>query len=75
MINRSSYELIQASGVVFGTSGTRGLVERFTDEVCAAFSIAFLSVMREQRELGRRWAAEHQHDALLPASMKVLKQL
>lgn len=29
----------------------RGLVEQFSDEVCAAFSVAFLQVMREQAEV------------------------
>ena len=35
------------SGVVFGTSGARGLVTAFTDEVCAAYVHAFVAVMRE----------------------------
>jgi len=40
-------------GVLFGTSGARGLVEQFTDEACAAFATAFLTVMREQGEVTR----------------------
>ena len=35
-------ELIRNSGVAFGTSGARGLVEDFTPEVCAAFTLAFI---------------------------------
>jgi len=37
-------ELMQHSGVSFGTSGTRGLVEHMTDEVCAAYVSAFIAV-------------------------------
>lgn len=49
---QASNVIIQ-SGISFGTSGARGLVEQFTDEVCAAFSMAFLSVMREQGDVTR----------------------
>lgn len=35
------------SGIKFGTSGARGLVEQFTDEVCAAFTLAFVAVMQQ----------------------------
>lgn len=35
------------SGVLFGTSGARGLVEQFTPDVCAAFTHAFVSVMQQ----------------------------
>jgi phosphomannomutase len=38
-------EIVQISGVAFGTSGTRGLVADMTDEVCAAYVTAFLIVM------------------------------
>jgi len=37
-------ELMQTSGVSFGTSGTRGLVEHMTDDVCAAYVTAFITV-------------------------------
>ncbi|HAU8253642.1 TPA: phosphomannomutase [Vibrio vulnificus] len=37
--------VIKGSGVQFGTSGARGLVEHFTPEVCAAFSHAFLTTV------------------------------
>lgn len=36
---------IDECGVAFGTSGARGLVVEFTDEVCAAYVHAFVSVM------------------------------
>lgn len=47
----STYQYIAGSSIAFGTSGARGLVEQFTDEVCAAFATAFLTVMREQNEV------------------------
>lgn len=36
--------LMQHSGVCFGTSGVRGLVNHMTDEVCYAYTRAFLQV-------------------------------
>ena len=38
-------ELMDASGVRFGTSGARGLVTGMTDEVCYAFTAAFLQTV------------------------------
>ena len=35
-------EIIAKSGIAFGTSGARGLVNDFTPDVCAAFAIAFV---------------------------------
>lgn len=46
-------ELIANSGIAFGTSGARGLVEQFSDDVCAAFTVAFLHVMREHVDVNR----------------------
>lgn len=43
---RSTSDIIHQSGIAFGTSGARGLVEQFTDEVCAAFTVAFISAMQ-----------------------------
>lgn len=37
--------VLAQSGVKFGTSGARGLVEDFSDQVCAAFTHAFLKGM------------------------------
>ncbi|OGT21006.1 MAG: phosphomannomutase, partial [Gallionellales bacterium RIFOXYB12_FULL_54_9] len=39
-------DVMTNSGVAFGTSGARGLVSQMTDEVCAAYALAFLSVVR-----------------------------
>lgn len=40
--------VLATSGVAFGTSGARGLVSDFTSDVCAAFTHAFLNVMKQQ---------------------------
>ena len=39
-------DLMQQSGVGFGTSGARGLVEDMTDKVCYAYSKAFLQYLQ-----------------------------
>ncbi len=38
-------KVIAESGIQFGTSGARGLVEHFTPEVCEAFTHAFLTTV------------------------------
>ncbi|QGU33320.1 phosphomannomutase [Thermochromatium tepidum] len=40
-------DLMAESGVGFGTSGARGLVERMTDWVCYAYTCGFLSYLTE----------------------------
>ncbi|QYZ67200.1 MAG: phosphomannomutase [Gammaproteobacteria bacterium (ex Lamellibrachia satsuma)] len=40
----SIQQLATDSGVVFGTSGARGLVEQLTPEVCAGYTAAFLNL-------------------------------
>jgi len=49
----SIQEVLRNSGIAFGTSGARGLVEDFTDDVCAAFTAAFLHVMDEKSQVHR----------------------
>ncbi|EIJ0550271.1 phosphomannomutase [Salmonella enterica] len=44
----NTYDVINKSGINFGTSGARGLVTDFTPEVCAAFTISFLTVMQQR---------------------------
>ncbi|NOI30690.1 phosphomannomutase [Vibrio coralliilyticus] len=43
---KKANEILNSSGVTFGTSGARGLVKQFTPEVCAAFTVAFLDVLK-----------------------------
>ncbi|WP_434340254.1 phosphomannomutase [Motilimonas cestriensis] len=45
--------IIKNSGIAFGTSGARGLVVDFTPEVCAAFALAFIEIMRERFRFSR----------------------
>ncbi|WP_077342095.1 phosphomannomutase [Pseudocolwellia agarivorans] len=40
--------VLENSGIAFGTSGARGLVEQFTPDVCAAFSLAFIDTLKGQ---------------------------
>lgn len=42
-----SSDVLNNSGVAFGTSGARGLVTQFTPNVCAAFTHAFVAVMKQ----------------------------
>lgn len=46
-------QLMEQSGVAFGTSGARGLVESMTDEICQAYTLAFLGVIRESFTFSR----------------------
>jgi phosphomannomutase len=42
-----SSAVITQSGIAFGTSGTRGLVTQFTPNVCAAFTVAFITGLKQ----------------------------
>lgn len=46
-------EIIHQSGIKFGTSGARGLVIDFTQEVCIAFTVSFLDVMKKSFEFNK----------------------
>ena len=43
-----SKNIIENSGIQFGTSGARGLVEQFNSEVCAAFAHAFIDSIKDE---------------------------
>jgi len=43
--------ILSNSNIAFGTSGARGLVDDFTPEVCAAFTLAFLSTNKHYKRL------------------------
>ncbi|HIF9217872.1 TPA: phosphomannomutase [Photobacterium damselae] len=45
-----SASVIKDSGIQFGTSGARGLVEQFSSDVCAAFTHAFITSIQSQFE-------------------------
>ncbi|MDH5184546.1 MAG: phosphomannomutase [Gammaproteobacteria bacterium] len=44
-------ELMQSSGVGFGTSGARGKVEDMTDKVCYVYTLAFIQHLTQIKEL------------------------
>ncbi len=44
-------DLMEQSGVGFGTSGARGLVADMTDRVCYAYTLGFLQYLAEQGEV------------------------
>src|SRR5882724_7025856 len=46
-------EVMDHSGVAFGTSGARGLVTAMTDEVCYTYTRGFLQYLERERELER----------------------
>ena len=46
-------DVMESSGVAFGTSGARGLVSQMSDEVCAAYAAAFLAVVRQSFSVNR----------------------
>ena len=41
-------QVLSQSGIAFGTSGARGLVEQFTPDVCAAFAVAFVDAIKAE---------------------------
>ncbi|MGI2109491.1 phosphomannomutase [Shewanella frigidimarina] len=79
MINPlSSSKVIQESGIQFGTSGARGLVENFTVDVCAAFTLAFIQCMALQFEFKKVALAIDNRPSsqfMAKACIKALEQL
>jgi phosphomannomutase len=49
-VPKTIHQIIQQSGIKFGTSGARGLVCDFTPEVCTAFTHSFLDAMKKSFE-------------------------
>ncbi|EKO3653342.1 phosphomannomutase [Vibrio metschnikovii] len=46
MVMLNTKQVIEQSGIQFGTSGARGLVTQFTPQACAAFTHAFLASLQ-----------------------------
>ena len=46
-------QVMDHSGVAFGTSGARGLVSAMTDEVCYTYTRGFLQYLEREREIER----------------------
>lgn len=49
----STQELMNQSGVDFGTSGVRGLVSDMSDKVCVAYVIAFMQYLEQQGQIAQ----------------------
>ncbi|WP_347988228.1 phosphomannomutase [Methylomonas sp. AM2-LC] len=62
-------EMMSQSGVSFGTSGARGLVTAMTDEVCAAYTLAFIQGL----DLGKPGQKIALGMDLRPSSPKIVK--
>ena len=52
-MNISIDELMNQSGVLFGTSGVRGQVTDMTDKVCVAYVAAFIQYLEQEGQLAR----------------------
>ena len=73
-----SSKVIKESGIQFGTSGARGLVEKFTADVSAAFTHAFIQCMQEQFNFKTvAFAIDNRPSspAIAQACMKAIEQL
>lgn len=66
--------LMESSGVKFGTSGARGLVSDMTDEVCFAYTTAFLQHLQSQALItqGSQVAVAGDYRASSPRIMKAV---
>jgi phosphomannomutase len=73
----SSNEIHQ-SGIQFGTSGARGLVDQFTVNACAAFTHAFISCMKKKftfKQVAIAIDNRPSSSAMAQACIKALEQL
>ncbi|HIF9375649.1 TPA: phosphomannomutase [Photobacterium damselae] len=71
-------EVIKESGIQFGTSGARGLVEQFTANACAAFTHAFITSIQSQFEFKKVAIAidnRPSSPAMAQACAKAIEQL
>ncbi|KJY79121.1 phosphomannomutase [Vibrio nigripulchritudo] len=48
MVVQKINQIISESGISFGTSGARGLVEDFTKDICAAFTQSFIHTLKQE---------------------------
>ena len=66
--------IIEQSGIEFGTSGARGLVTNFTDEVCFAFTLAFLSTQNNVKRIAIAIDNRPSSPAMAQACISAAKQ-
>jgi len=64
-------ELMETSGVKFGTSGARGLVSDMTDRVCYAYTLAFLQHLEKLGQLAAGQAVGIAYD-FRPSSPRIM---
>tara|TARA_R110002167_G_scaffold195810_1_gene398582 strand:- start:56397 stop:57815 length:1419 start_codon:yes stop_codon:yes gene_type:complete len=73
-----SSTVIKNSGVQFGTSGARGLVEQFSADVCGAFTYAFINCMQVKFQFKQVALAidnRPSSPAMVRACIKALEQI
>lgn len=63
---------MKQSGVAFGTSGARGLVDAMTDAVCFAYTVGYLRYLAEQGEFSPQKPVAVAGD-LRPSTPRILK--
>lgn len=66
-------ELMDRSGVKFGTSGARGLVTQMTDRVCYAYTRGFLQFLEQTGELRRQGEAVAVAGDLRPSTDRIME--
>ena len=65
-------DLMEKSGVVFGTSGARGLVSTMTDEVCLTYTVAFIQCLEKKGELPKKNARIAIAGDLRPSTNRIM---
>ena len=71
-MNYNIQELMQTSGVKFGTSGARGLVSEMTDLVCYAYTKAFIQYLEQTGELKKAGEPVAIAGDLRPSSERIM---
>src|SRR5690349_21436053 len=69
----SIQELMDQSGVKFGTSGARGLVTEMTDRICYAYTRGFLQFLEQSGELTQKGAAVLIGGDLRPSTERLMQ--
>ena len=65
-------DLMQQSGVKFGTSGARGLADEMTDSVCYAYTKGFLQYLEKSGELKHRGESVAIAGDLRPSTKRIM---
>ena len=67
-------DLMESSGVGFGTSGARGLVSEMTDQVCYLYTLAFLQHLQDKNIQGNNQRVAIAGD-LRPSTIRIIKSV